>query len=301
MGGSMRRATEEGGWEQDGDLLMAPGPAWQRAHYRADGRDEQRVARLVRTIEGEIIPRLMTVHGDAHRAAMAIAEPLQEQVPNASHVEELVRLVLADDIVVGASYVEALRLTGVPLEALYLELLAPAARRLGALWEEDLCDFTQVTVGLWRLQQVLHDLGPAFRNELERRPYAGRALLAPSPGEQHTLGLLMVVEFFRRAAWDVWGGPVACAEELVTLAAKEWFDVLGLSLACQRRIDDLTLHIAALRKASRNPHPIIMVGGPAFAADPTLVRRVGADASAVDGRQAPLEAESLLAARSLSR
>jgi hypothetical protein len=43
-----------------------------------------------------------------------------------------------------------------------------------------------------------------------------------------------------------------------------------------------------------------MVGGPAFNDHPELVALVGADATAVDGRQAALQAEALLAMRATS-
>ena len=68
------------------------------------------------------------------------------------------------------TYVEALRAQGVSLESLYLDLLAGAARRLGEWWASDLCDFADVTVGVGRLQQILRELSPEFRAELECAP-----------------------------------------------------------------------------------------------------------------------------------
>ena len=53
------------------------------------------------------------------------------------------------------AYVESLLARRVTPSAVYLDLLTPAARQLGAMWDEDRCDFTQVTVGLMRLQQVM--------------------------------------------------------------------------------------------------------------------------------------------------
>ena len=70
---------------------------------------------------------------------------------------------------------------GASVETLYLDLLAPTARHLGDLWDADVCDFTEVTVGLGRLQQVLHELSPAFQSEIAQprarpaRPAGARA------------------------------------------------------------------------------------------------------------------------------
>ena len=116
----------------------------------------------------------------------------------------------------------------------------------------------------------------------------------PVPGEQHTFGLLMVVEFFRRADWDVWSGLASPAYDLVRLVRNEWFAVVGLSVGSETRIDALTNGIRAIRRASLNHDIGIMVGGPIFVAHPELVARVGADATAIDGGQAALQAESLL-------
>ena len=66
-----------------------------------------------------------------------------------------------------------------PLELLFLRLLAPAARRLGELWEGDLCTFTDVTIGLSHLQQVLRELSPVFEEELETRLSDAVRRLAP--------------------------------------------------------------------------------------------------------------------------
>jgi methanogenic corrinoid protein MtbC1 len=213
---------------------------------------------------------------------------------DAATVDEFVKLILAHDVVVASAYFEAMRSRGVSLEALYLHLLAPAARRLGEFWSDDRCDFTEVTVALGRLQQALRELSPAFRNEAKPREHGRRALLMPAPGEQHTFGLFMVAEFFRRAGWDVWGGPPSSSNDLTGMVRAEWFDVVGLSVGCESRLDVLAAGIRAIRRASRNRAIGVMVGGPTFVMHPELVALVGADATAADARQAAFQAESLV-------
>ena len=151
-------------------------------------------------------------------------------------------------------------------------------------------------MGLGRLQQVLHELSPAFRGRGRAHEHGRRVLLVPVPGEQHSFGLQMVAEFFRRAGWDVWSGPqIASGDDLVQLVRSEWFAVVGLSVGCETRIDALAAGIRAIRRASRNRAIGVLVGGPLFVAHPELVARVGADATAIDGGQAPLQAQNLLA------
>ncbi|MBP6851739.1 MAG: cobalamin B12-binding domain-containing protein, partial [Rhodoferax sp.] len=171
------------------------------------------------------------------------------------------------------------------------------ARHLGSLWEQDLCDFTEVTIGLGRLHQVLRELSPGFSQPLSHAGNGRRILLLPSPGEQHTFGLVMVSEFFRHAGWDVAGGPWEAGADPVIMVRREWFDVVGFSLGSELHLDELAQCIRAVRKAAINPRVGIMVGGPIFSLHPEFVARVGADGAASDGRKAPDVAEKLSASR----
>lgn len=250
-----------------------------------------RLAGLARTIEAQVIPRLVL----ARRAAASSPGPARQAwLPSADDVADFARIVRGRDAALAASYVEARRARGVPVESLYLDLLAPAARHLGDLWTADLCPFTEVTLGLCRLQQVLRDLSPAFQDDLDRRLGARRALLVPAPGDQHTFGMFMVAEFFRRAGWEVWNDTLESRADLVRLVRGRWFTVVGFSLSSEVRLEALTGSIRAVRRASRNRAVGVMVGGPIFIEHPELVALVGADATAVDGRQAALQAQNLI-------
>jgi methanogenic corrinoid protein MtbC1 len=253
---------------------------------------------LVRTVEAEIIPRLML----AHRTGVAdrMQTPQDRKVPGPLEVAELVSLVLGVDAERPREYVQKLREHGASLEVLYLDLLAPAARQLGVLWEEDLCDFTQVTLGLWRLQQVVYDFSPSFQGSQARSPHGRRAMLVPVPGSQHTFGVLLVAEFFRRAGWEVWSEPSASADQLVLEVRSDWFDVIGLSLGAEVHLSRAASVILALRKASMNPGVVVMIGGPVVALRPELAALVGADVTATSATQAVSLAEQMVPGRERS-
>ncbi len=223
-----------------------------------------------------------------------LAAPAPAVLPTAREIAEFAGIVLGQSGPTASSYVEALRGRGLTPETLYLDLLAPTARHLGDLWTEDLRSFAEVTLALLRLHQVMHELSPAFQTEVEHHEPGLRALLVPAPGEQHFFGVAMVAEFFRRAGWSVSGGPVATVEDLAGLVRRTRFAVVGISVACEGDLDVLVASIRAVRRESRNPAVGVMVGGPTFVQHPELVRLVGADTTAVDGRQAVLQAHSLL-------
>ncbi len=254
-------------------------------------KDVERIAQLVRTIEYEVVPRMLIAHRSSEVGARLQA---RDRLPTANDVEELARLVLAHDTTVALSFVAALRAQGTPLESVYLDLMAPAARYLGELWCQDLCDFTEVTIGLMRLHQVLRHFSVTRSSEVASRGDVRRVLLMPAPHEQHSFGLFMVAEFFRRAGWGVWEESACSSVRLAELVSGEHFDLVGFSLSCDTHLGAVSANIRLVRRASCNRTIGQMVGGRVFAERPELVAKVGADATAVDGKRAVQQAQSLV-------
>jgi MerR family transcriptional regulator, light-induced transcriptional regulator len=120
-------------------------PAWVRAGQSREAA-ELRMTQLVKTLESEVIPRLL----EAHRAAPTGALPLLDSraAPTEQEVISFVQLVLAREDIPIHDCINGIRQKGMSVETVYLNLLAPAAKYLGDLWMDDLCDFTEVTVGL---------------------------------------------------------------------------------------------------------------------------------------------------------
>jgi len=255
----------------------------------------RRAALLNRVVATEILPRLaMAKRAAAQRPTAAVSGvPATTQVDT----DELAELLLTKDAVAATAFIELLRLRGATPEALYIGILSDAARRLGALWEDDRCDFAQVTIGVGHLQQVARGLAPSFHDAAVHRAEAHRILLLPVQGEQHSFGLLLLAEFFRRAGWDVAGGPISTGCDPVDLVRRTWFDILGFSIGSESLVGHLTKTIHRVRRASHNRDLGIMVGGPLFLLRPDLVSCVGADAAAADAPGAVRQAHRLLAMR----
>lgn len=250
---------------------------------------------LQRTIETELVPRLLM----AHRVGSA---PRNHDPDRARRISDAELNAFIDEVVGiddgGAPlFVRRLLDEGVTVEAIYLELLAPTARELGIRWEDDECSFVDVTVALGRLQRVLRDLSQYFQSEAAEAPdSAGHVLLTCLPGEQHTLGLILVAEFLMRDGFRVLVGAPWSEEDLLTQVRTEWFDVVGFSAGCDSRLSHLKREITRIRSASRNPDVRILVGGQVFSIEHELVRRVGADGWARDAKEAPGVVRKLLEA-----
>ena len=248
--------------------------------------DGTAAAGLARTIQAEIVPRLMLAYREGTSApdgkpAYSVSPPTIEEVA------ELTRLLIAQDSRLGADYVEAMRMKGMALESVFVDLLSPAARLLGEMWFQDHCTFTDVTIGLSRLHRMVSELGSAFVREGEAARLPGpRAALVEVPGEQHTFGLQLVREFFRREGWDVWGPPAARVHEVTSLVQDEWINLVGFSISNSDSCDRLAGIIREIRSVSLNPNLFVLVGGACVAEDPGLAERVGADGGPSDVREA---------------
>lgn len=207
---------------------------------------------------------------------------------------DLTTVLREHEAAVACAYAHVMRSRGVGLETLLLDVLAPAARRLGDLWMQDACSFVEVTDGLGHLHEVLHALDPGGR--APTAPVAGgsRIILASCPGEQHTFGLAVVAGLFRHAGWQVRQEHGMSAAVVVQAVRRDWFDVVGLSASCEDRLDALAGTIRKVRRGSRNRAVRVLVGGNVFACRPELAALVGADATSFDGRQAVHQAQRLL-------
>jgi methanogenic corrinoid protein MtbC1 len=279
---------EKQNWGDYGDLPCggdSPTTPWS---IPLDDEAKLPACSLVRFIEVDVVPGLV----QAHRSLT----PAEEAPPSlaSATIEEFAALVLAEEGPVLSDYVERLHEGGTSFQALYLGLLSATARRLGEFWEADIVDFTSVTIGLWRLQELLRKFSPIFQAEGAKPINGHRALLLSTPGEQHNFGLAMLGEFLFRDGWSIAGGPGLRADEISSLVKNQFFSVVGLTLSSERGIESLTSTIRMIRKASRNRSIVVMVGGALFIERPELVALVGADSTAADAQQGAIQAERLI-------
>ena len=223
-----------------------------------------------RLMQSEILPVLARLLGDA--------SPPPEQVGEAPNLdpEALLRALLEPGPHSAQGIIAALETEGVAREHMLLDLLAPAARALGGMWETDDCDFVQVSIGLQRLQALMRDLEPPAR-PLSSSSVRRRILLLPAPGETHTFGVEMAAHLFRSRGWDA---VQIASTEYEQRIATEHFDAIGFSLSCQVCLDKLPAAIEQARQLSRNRAIRILVGGGLFDRHPELAAKVGADAVA---------------------
>ncbi len=259
-----------------------PAPIWRF-------RPTLQPIQVVRTIKSQLVPKIILALRRA--PAPRIAETA-ERLP--TEVEHFAALALGNDDGAAFAYVEERLAKGSTVESIFLDLLAPAARQLGTLWESDAADFANVTLAVGRLQLIMRRLSDRFTDETNAFHAGESVLLTIIPGDQHSFGLSMVAEFFRRAGWNLCTGPFSSHQELTSLVHNHWFDIVGFSVSSDRRLDELKKDIHDIRRCSRNRYVGIIIGGPMVIAQPDLVASMGADMMSADATTAPQQAHGLI-------
>lgn len=276
-------------------VITAPLEAVRR---RASGQAEQYDS-VNTIIESEIIPRLLMAHSATDTPTRS--RLLRSITPeDASRFAELPLRLEAASLL---EEVDAFIAKGASVETICLDLLAPAARKLGEMWERDECDFLDVTMGLWRLQEVMREV--ATRAPIDRAGMAlpCSALFSPMPGDHHNFGTLMLDEVFARGGWRSEALVKPERRELLDRLARQPFDLIGLTLARDCPSAALSNLIKAVRNVSANPHIIVLVGGRMINENPGIAMEVGADGTGTDALAALELANSLVktaAARDLN-
>ena len=249
---------------------------------------------IAAVVEKQLLPKLNLAGRAAHRRDEAAHG--HNGVVRVGEIDTFLKLLLNSARGTCIAYISELHAKGIGLESIYLDLLAPAAERLGPMWLSDELTFTEISIALARLQALITKVARSEAPAPMQIDPDRHIVLARAHDEQHAFGLLMVAEFFRLAGWQVGGGlDLETGRNLNAVLKKEWCSVLGLTAGSRRLALDLKPGIESARRASSNPKLIVIVGGPAFLEEPDLLDEIGGDYSATDGFEAVERAEQLIA------
>ena len=254
-------------------------------------------------LENLVIPRLIADRGEPVAGLdIKVSDTTEADIEGGANrkviterdVENFSRLSVEEEAHILLAFVDECLATGSSVETIFVDLLAPAARRLGEYWDADSEDFVGVTMGLWRIQEVLRVL--TTRIPPVARPGNGQrsALFSPMPGEQHSFGTLMVAECFQRAGWETDVLIEPTQSELTGKFATRYYDLIGLTVSNDCSTGALHSLVSTIKAVSSNPHVRVLLGGRVINDRPDLVTSSGADATAVDALSAVALADQLV-------
>jgi methanogenic corrinoid protein MtbC1 len=199
--------------------------------------------------------------------------------------ERYLAALLAGDRRVALVVVDDAIRAGVGIRGLYLEVFQPAMGEVGRLWQEN-----RITVADEHLATAITQAAMA---RLYDQVFAGSA--APGPllvaacadQERHEMGLRMICDVLEMEGWDtVFLGASVPVEDLVRMVLDREPQVVALSASITPHLARVRAAVDAIRRAVPEGGPVIVVGGRAFADDPALAGRLGADLTARDALEA---------------
>ena len=182
------------------------------------------------------------------------------------------RLVAGDEA--GAwDVLEASLASGMEPEGVLLELVGPALRSIGTLWEHDKLSVADEHRASTVAARLISRLGASFARRGQKR---GTVIVAAAPGERHGLPVAIAANLLRWRGFDVVElGADTPADSLAQAAACEP-DLVAVGIACTMGSSSQAARraIAAVRRSA--PQVPVLLGGAAIV-DAAHARRLGAD------------------------
>ena len=147
---------------------------------------------------------------------------------------------------------------GVDIAAVHTQLIEPAMRSIGELWERN-----QITVAAEHLATAISHavatriLARAFHTQPRSRE---RVMMAALQGEHHVLGLRLAADVLERAGYDVlYLGPDVPLPALLDACRTHQPDVLGLTVSMTLGVPTLIREIDSVTGLEHPPR--VMLGG----------------------------------------
>ena len=239
------------------------------------GHAQQRLARLQSELPSGALEKLArdVVHHLSSRAKLPHGSDLSH--PDARDIDMLCGALIHADADRAREMMVRLQKKGVSLDLLYARYLAPAAVRLGEMWDRDELGFYGVTLGVGRI----YDLVRLLRDRLPepRITRTDPVVFASVPGDQHGIGVEMAAELFRQHGWDVRLLVNTTHEQIIAEIERVSCLVLGLSSGSRATAEALARIVTAVRVA--HPHLFIIIAGRIVLEEPDLVALMEPDGS----------------------
>jgi methanogenic corrinoid protein MtbC1 len=180
---------------------------------------------------------------------------------------------------------------GTTLSDLYIRVFSPVQREVGRLWQRGEISVADEHFCTAATQLVMSQLYDRLFDGTRR----GATLVATSaPGDLHEVGIRIIADLFEMRGWDtVYLGASTPASAVADAVLQHRASLLAVSATLSSHVEGVRAVVREVRARTRGVP--VLVGGAPFQIAPSLVRYVGADASAVSAEEAVRAAEALVA------
>lgn len=178
---------------------------------------------------------------------------------------------------------------GIPLNDIYVEILAESMRRVGELWHS-----AKITVDVEHYcttvtQMAMAQLYPILFSTARKN----KTLLCACPGtELHEMGARMVADLFENDGWDsIYLGAAVPEDAMLDAVEQNHPDLIALSVTMPQHLMVCRDIVEAIR--ARYPQARIAVGGKAFESTHALWEQWPVDLYTQDARQLLAQANQI--------
>jgi MerR family transcriptional regulator, light-induced transcriptional regulator len=218
----------------------------------------------------------------------------QEEVLSNEEIDEITQLLLSSKEDAFELAITFLKTHGTSINYIVLDLIPAIARRLGKQWEDDILSFAEVSIGVNKLERVIHKLDYLFQvTQLEKRGNQS-ILISVFPGSQHSLGTLILSNYFIHSGWNVYRPDNANLESINYKLESTNHDAIAISISCDDQLQQLPNIISSLREKSKNPKIMVLIGGPLYNKAPAKFDHIQADVKAFTPEESVEKLEQLL-------
>ncbi|MCX7289189.1 MAG: hypothetical protein NTW20_17035 [Rhodobacterales bacterium] len=195
-------------------------------------------------------------------------------------VAALARAVVSDDPVAFRAMRADMRRARISESELVDSYFPAVARYLGCAWAEDRAPFTDVSIGVARMQAILRQVGRDWTSNALARADSATVLLVLPEGEQHSFGAITLAGQLRRHGISVRLEIGATPAGLNALVQSNRFDLAMISVGCEEKLAICQKLVAALKDGSRRGRGVglgVAVGGAVLDRPVDVKGRTGAD------------------------
>lgn len=152
------------------------------------------------------------------------------------------------------------------------------ARHLGRDWETDDLGFVGVTIGVSRLQAMLHELGPEWSGDHSAEPDAPSIMVILPQNAHHSLGSMVLAGQLRRKGFSVRMMLGQGLDEIADMLQHTNFQSVFISASQSETLETLRQIVDVVKSATPKPPPVI-IGGSILEVETekNVTMRTGAD------------------------
>jgi methanogenic corrinoid protein MtbC1 len=193
------------------------------------------------------------------------------------HADGFVALITRDGPQKTEQYITELLNLGMGIDLIVLELIPRIARKLGNQWASDNLSFAEVTIATGRLQKLIYSLDHLYQETRTSPTTTHSILVTAAPGSHHTLGPLILSNYFTWAGWSVLSESVPSERFIEMTVTSKSLTAIAVSIADYDQLDRLPKLIQTIRSKSLNPAIIVLTGGSLYNADAMSFGHITAD------------------------